>query len=162
MPTRLTPEVVADALGALEGWTGNEDRISRTVPLEADQAAKLKVFVAESADSMNQGGVTELDIALAARIDDLVSQVCGVPPSVDQPDEFRAAILEAERKRHVDVLADERRASDFHGHKARGEPLMGVEAASAGMPATPMPDTAPFEPEPGVESPEGRQGGGPS
>ena len=182
MPTRLTPEVVADALGALEGWTGNEDRISRTVPLEADQAAKLKVFVAESADSMNhhpvvedgdggttfvlwthsEGGVTELDIALAARIDDLVSQVCGEPPSVEQPEEFRAAILEAERKRHVDVLADERRASDFHGHKARGEPLMGVEAASAGMPATPMPDTAPFEPEPGVESPEGRQGGGPS
>ena len=181
MPTRLTPEVVADALTALEGWTGDEDRISRTVPLQPDQAAQLKVFVAEAADSMNhhpvvedgdgsatfvlwthsEGGVTELDIALAARIDDLVSQVRGAPPTVDQPDEFRAAILEAERKRHVDVISDERSSAHPHHHGGRGEPFMGVAAASGGMPATPMPDTAPDEPEPGVESPEGRQGGGP-
>jgi 4a-hydroxytetrahydrobiopterin dehydratase len=181
MPTRLTPEVVADALTALEGWTGDEDRISRIVPLQPEQAAQLKVFVAEAADSMNhhpvvedgdgsttfvlwthsEGGVTELDIALAARIDDLVSQVCGEPPSVEQPEEFRAAILEAERKRHVEITSDARRAGHPHHYEGQGEPLMGVAAASGGMPATPMPDTAPDEPEPGVESPDGRQGGGP-
>jgi 4a-hydroxytetrahydrobiopterin dehydratase len=181
MPTRLTPEIVADALTALHAWPGNEERISRRVPLKPEQAAQLKGFVAESADSMDhhpvvedgdgattfvlwthsEGGVTELDIALAARIDDLVSQVCGVPPTVEQPDEFRAAILEAERKRHVDVVADERKAAHPHHYEGQGEPFVGVVSASGGQPATPMPDTAPDEPEPGVDSPEGRQGGGP-
>jgi 4a-hydroxytetrahydrobiopterin dehydratase len=185
MPTRLTPEVVADALTALHGWTGNEDRISRRVPLEPEQAAQLKVFVAESADSMDhhpvvedgdgattfvlwthtQGGVTELDIALAARIDDLVTQVCGVPPTVDQPEEGQeaqaGATIHAEQERAVDVVADQRRSGEGHYREGQGEPVVGVVSASGGQPATPLPDVAPDEPEPGVESPGGRQGGGP-
>jgi 4a-hydroxytetrahydrobiopterin dehydratase len=181
MPTRLTPEVVADALTALDGWAGNEDRISRTVPLQSDQAAQLKESVAESANSMNhhpvvedgegsttfvlwthsEGGVTELDIALAARIDDLVSQVCGAPPTVDQPDEFRSAIIQAERERGVEVTADEASSGRPHHYEGQGEPFIGVGSVSGGQPTTPMPDTAPGEPEPGVDSPEGRQGGGP-
>ena len=50
MPTRLSEELVADALTALPGWTGDTDRISRTVQLTPDEAAQLKVFVAEAAD----------------------------------------------------------------------------------------------------------------
>jgi 4a-hydroxytetrahydrobiopterin dehydratase len=186
MPTRLTPELVADALTALHGWTGDEQRISRSVQLDARQAAQLKVFVAESADSMNhhpvvedgdgsttyvlwthsEGGVTELDIALAARIDDLVLQVCGAPPTVDQPEEGHTAdhgaTIHADRERNVDVIADERRSGEGHHREGRGEPFVGVVSASGGEPATPLPDIAPDEPEPGVESPGGRQGGGPS
>lgn len=185
MPTRLTPELVTDALSALNEWTGNADRISRTVQLTPDQAAQLKAFVAESADSMNhhpvvedgdgsttfvlwthsEGGVTELDIALAARIDDLVLQVCGVPPTVDQPNELRAAeggaTIHAERERDVDVIADQRRSGEGRHREGQGEPVIGVVSASGGQPATPLPDTAPDEPEPGVDSPGGRQGGGP-
>jgi 4a-hydroxytetrahydrobiopterin dehydratase len=185
MPTRLTPELVADALTALHEWTGDADRICRTVRLTPDEMAQLKVFVAESADSMDhhpvledgtdsttfvlwthsEGGVTELDIALAARIDDLVMQVRGVPPTVEQPDEHRmaagGATIHAERERKVEEIADERLAGDAHHHHGRGEPFVGVVSASGGEPATPLPDTAPYEPEPGVESPEGRQGGGP-
>ena len=186
MPTRLTSELVADALTALHDWTGDTERISRTVKLTADDAARLKVFVAESADSMNhhpvvedgdgsttfvlwthsEGGVTELDIALAARIDDLVLQVCGVPPTVDQPEEGHeaegGATIHAGGRRPVDVVADERRSGEGHYREGRGEPFIGVVSASGGQPATPMPDTAPDEPEPGVDSPGGRQGGGPS
>jgi 4a-hydroxytetrahydrobiopterin dehydratase len=174
MPTRLTEELVADALTALPGWTGNAERISRTVQLTAEQAAQLKVSVAESADSMNhhpavedgdgsmtfalwtrsEGGVTELDIALAARIDDLVLQVCGVPVAP-------GGVIHAEDLRDVDVIADQRRAVAEHHHEGRGEPFIGVVSASGGEPATPLPDTAPYEPEPGVDSREGRQGGGP-
>jgi 4a-hydroxytetrahydrobiopterin dehydratase len=185
MPTRLTPELVADALTALHEWTGNEERISRSVTLPPEQAAQLKVFVAESADSMNhhpvvedgegsttyvlwthsEGGVTELDIALAARIDDLVLQVRGVPPTVDQPDEHQqasgGATIHADQERHVDVIADEGKSAHPHHYEGQGEPFVGAVSASGGQPATPMPDTAPDEPEPGVDSPEGRQGGGP-
>lgn len=185
MPTRLTPELVTDALTALHDWRGNEERIARTVQMTPDQAAQLKVFVAESADSMNhhpvvedgdgsttfvlwthsEGGVTELDIALAARIDDLVAQVCGVPPSVEQPEEGQAAqaggTIHADRERDVDVVADERRSGEGHHREGQGEPVVGVVSASGGQPATPLPDIAPDEPEPGVDSPGGRQGGGP-
>lgn|SRR5689334_13909166 len=174
MPTRLTQELVADALTALPGWTGDTDRISRTVKLTPEETTQLKGLVAEAADSMNhhpvveddqgatsfalwthsEGGVTELDIALAARIDDLVLQVTGVPADP-------GGVIHADELRNVDVVADERRAGDAHHHEGRGEPFVGVVSASGGEPATPLPDVAPDEPEPGVESPEGRQGGGP-
>jgi 4a-hydroxytetrahydrobiopterin dehydratase len=90
MPTLLDERLVTDALQGLEEWTGGPDRISRTVTV-ADPDALLAA-VAEAADSVNHhpeieragdgitfvlwtlsaGGVTELDIALASRIDDLV------------------------------------------------------------------------------------------
>ena len=174
MPTRLTPEVVTDALTALPGWTGNEDRISRTVKLPTEEMAQLKTAVAESANSMDhhpvvedgegtttfvlwthsEGGVTELDIALAARIDDLVMTVSGVPT---EP----GGVVHAQDLRNVDVVADEGKSAHPHHDEGQGEPFIGVGSASGGQPATPIPDTAPFEPEPGVDSPEGRQGGGP-
>lgn len=90
MATLLDDRLVADALHGLEEWTGSHDRISRTATVEDTDA--LLAAVGEAADSLDHhpeiardgnavtftlwthsaGGVTELDIALASRIDDLV------------------------------------------------------------------------------------------
>ena|SRR5438270_7242313 len=90
MATLLDDRLVADALGGLHEWTGGPHRISRTVTVEDTDA--LLAAVTEAADSLDHhpevsrdggavtftlwthsaGGVTELDIALASRIDDLV------------------------------------------------------------------------------------------
>jgi 4a-hydroxytetrahydrobiopterin dehydratase len=90
MATLLDDKLVADALQGLDEWTGGPDRISRSVTVADPEA--LVVAVAETADTLDhhpevqreggavtfvlwthsQGGVTELDIALASRIDDLV------------------------------------------------------------------------------------------
>lgn len=90
MATLLDDRLVADALSGLEEWTGGADRISRTVTVDDTDA--LLTAVGEAADSLDHhpeisrdgsavtftlwthsvGGVTELDIALASRIDDLV------------------------------------------------------------------------------------------
>ena len=90
MATLLDERLVTDALHGLQEWTGGPDRISRTVTV-ADPEALLSA-VAEAAGSLDhhpettrdgnaltftlwthsEGGVTELDIALASRIDDLV------------------------------------------------------------------------------------------
>jgi 4a-hydroxytetrahydrobiopterin dehydratase len=90
MPTLLDDQLVTDAMANLEEWSGDAQRISRTVRV-ADVDA-LVAAVSETADVMDHhpevsrdgdavtftlwthsaGGVTELDIALASRIDDLV------------------------------------------------------------------------------------------
>jgi len=90
MATLLDDNLVADALTGLSEWTGTHDRISRTVTVEDTES--LLTAVNEAADSLDHhpeisrdgnavtftlwthsaGGVTELDIALASRIDDLV------------------------------------------------------------------------------------------
>jgi 4a-hydroxytetrahydrobiopterin dehydratase len=90
MATLLDDSLVADALTNLDDWSGDKDRISRTVHVDDPDA--LLAAVMEAADSMDHhpqvqrdsngvtfvlwthsaGGVTELDIALASRINDLV------------------------------------------------------------------------------------------
>lgn len=90
MATLLDDRLVTDALHGLQEWSGGTDRISRTVTVDDPDA--LLAAVAEAADSLDHhpetardgnaltftlwthsaGGVTELDIALASRIDDLV------------------------------------------------------------------------------------------
>lgn len=90
MATLLDDNLVADALTGLSEWTGSHDRISRTVTVENTDG--LLAAVDEAATSLGHhpeisrdgdavtftlwthsvGGVTELDIALASRIDDLV------------------------------------------------------------------------------------------
>jgi 4a-hydroxytetrahydrobiopterin dehydratase len=90
MATLLDDHLVTDALHGLHGWTGDSARISRTV--DTADADALVAAVGEAADAMDHhpvverdgdavtfvlwthsaGGVTELDIALASRIDDLV------------------------------------------------------------------------------------------
>lgn len=90
MATLLDDRLVTDALHGLQEWSGGTDRISRTVTVDDPDA--LLAAVAQAADSLDHhpettrdgnaltftlwthsaGGVTELDIALASRIDDLV------------------------------------------------------------------------------------------
>jgi 4a-hydroxytetrahydrobiopterin dehydratase len=90
MATLLDDRLVADAMTNLDDWTGDATRISRTV--RVDDVDRLLAAVAEAADAADHhpevqrdgdsvtfvlwthsaGGVTELDIALASRIDDLV------------------------------------------------------------------------------------------
>lgn len=90
MATLLDDKLISDALLGLEEWTGGPDRIHRTVTV--DDVDALLTAVGEAADALDHhpeisrdgdsitftlwthsaGGVTELDIALASRIDDLV------------------------------------------------------------------------------------------
>lgn len=90
MATLLDDRLVNDAMENLDEWSGDAQRISRTV--RVDDVDSLLASVGEAADSMDHhpeiardgdavtftlwthsaGGVTELDIALASRIDDLV------------------------------------------------------------------------------------------
>src|SRR5882724_11434131 len=90
MATLLDDALVTDALRGLDGWTGDATRIARTVTVDDPDA--LCAAVAETADSLDhhpeidrsgnsvtftlwthsKQGVTELDIALASRIDDIV------------------------------------------------------------------------------------------
>src|SRR3954452_4880537 len=90
MATLLDDRLVTDAMTNLDEWSGDAHRISRTVRI--DDVDGLVAAVCEAADAMDHhpeierdsgsvtftlwthsaGGVTELDIALASRIDDLV------------------------------------------------------------------------------------------
>jgi len=90
MATLLDDRLVSDAMENLDDWSGDHERITRTVRI--DDIDALVAAVAEAADAMDHhpevsrdgdsvtftlwthsaGGVTELDIALAARINDLV------------------------------------------------------------------------------------------
>lgn len=101
MATLLEPHIVRDALHRLEGWTYDNDRLTRTVSLEERQRATVEGKVGEVADAMDHhptvshdgerltfavwthsaGGVTELDIALASVIDDAVRHATGAPPT---------------------------------------------------------------------------------
>lgn len=93
MAELLSSEQVADALRALVGWVGGTDRISRTVQVPAGRQKDLVGEVMLAADEMNHhpqveteggavtfvnwthsaGGVTELDIRLAGKIDEIAA-----------------------------------------------------------------------------------------
>jgi 4a-hydroxytetrahydrobiopterin dehydratase len=105
MAIRLDPDVLADALSALTDWSGTEERIARRVTLPEPALTEVLARVREAADAMDhhprvtrsegsatftlwthsEGGVTELDIALASRIDDLVNVVTGRGSVVGAP-----------------------------------------------------------------------------
>jgi 4a-hydroxytetrahydrobiopterin dehydratase len=90
MATLLDDRLVSDAMENLDEWSGDAQRITRTLRIE--DVDGLLAAVAEAADALDHhpeverdgdsvtftlwthsaGGVTELDIALAARINDLV------------------------------------------------------------------------------------------
>ncbi|MCW2613686.1 MAG: putative pterin-4-alpha-carbinolamine dehydratase [Frankiales bacterium] len=92
MRTPLTADQLAEALATLPGWSGDLRRLERTVLLPPDRAAALRARVAAAADELDHhpvvedvpGGlrfvvwthvrdaVTELDVALARRIDALL------------------------------------------------------------------------------------------
>ena len=91
-PSRLSPDEVAAALTGLPAWSGGPDGIERTVELAGFQAAvDTIVAIAAVAEEMDHhpdidlrwrtlriavvthsaGGVTELDLELARRVDAL-------------------------------------------------------------------------------------------
>jgi 4a-hydroxytetrahydrobiopterin dehydratase len=92
MATLLDEHLVGDALQGLDGWAGDTGRIVRTATVDdADGVLAELAVVADAMDHHPQvsrdgaaltftlwthsaGGVTELDITLASRIDDLVRQ----------------------------------------------------------------------------------------
>jgi len=92
-PTRLSPDEIAAALHGLPGWSGDADGLHRTVELPGfREAVAAIVAIADVAEEMDHhpdvdlrwrtlhltlsthsaGGVTDLDIELARRIDALV------------------------------------------------------------------------------------------
>jgi 4a-hydroxytetrahydrobiopterin dehydratase len=92
MATVLTPEQLSEDLVALPGWTGDTSGIIRTITADTfPRGIALVTAVAENAETMNHhpdidirytditfrlsthsaGGVTELDLELAARINEL-------------------------------------------------------------------------------------------
>ncbi len=104
MPTKLDADLVTDALAALPGWSGGTDKITRVVDLDDDLSDAVAADVATTADSMDhhpvvdrdgstttfgvwthsEGGVTELDIALASRISDILRRH-GIPTPAPTP-----------------------------------------------------------------------------
>lgn len=93
MPERLSQDAVSTALEALPGWSGDTDRLSRTVQVPADSQDALLESVRQLADTLDHhpdvaregdhvtftlvthssGGVTEKDVDLATRIDQVLS-----------------------------------------------------------------------------------------
>ncbi len=203
MPTLLDDRLVADALTALTDWTGDATSIRRTVPLVSGEEERLLADVQVSADSLDhhpeiersgnsvtftlsthsEGGVTEYDIALASRIDDLVDKarghgggtkghdaasVAGAPTKeglgTGQTGTGRRQGGEHRQDVEVPTAASEtaERGENLAGtNEDRLEPLIGAPAGRQGSPAVPAPDTAPDEPQPGIGRPQG-QGAPPS
>ncbi len=95
MPPRLDEQLVTDVLTGMPDWSGDASRIQRTVHAAPEETDRLLDEVKATAEAMNhhpvverdgdavtfvvwthsEGGVTELDLALAARIDDAVDAV---------------------------------------------------------------------------------------
>jgi 4a-hydroxytetrahydrobiopterin dehydratase len=182
MATLLDDRLVTDALQGLEEWTGTHDRISRTVTAQDPEA--LLAAVAEAADSLDhhpeiqrdgdtvtftlwthsEGGVTELDIALASRIDDLVlltaHLVRDATGQVHEADEatpatgrtVHAAAAYPTEGETAPSRAQESSTGDPTGENALDAPLMN-EPATPRQDAGPIvvPDTEPgsIEPQPG-------------
>jgi 4a-hydroxytetrahydrobiopterin dehydratase len=94
-PPRLTPDELAAALPGLPHWSGDVDGLHRSVELASFRAAvDAIVAIADVAEEMDHhpdvdlrwrtlhlglvshsaGGVTELDLELARRIDGIVDQ----------------------------------------------------------------------------------------
>jgi 4a-hydroxytetrahydrobiopterin dehydratase len=163
MSTLLDDRLVTDALHGLTDWTGDATKISRTIQCEDEDA--LLASVGEAADALDhhpeiertgegitftlwthsQGGVTELDIALASRIDDLLLAVChkkrgalGDVHELGEQSTGRTVIAEP-------VYPDE------------PERYAGANPPTMNEPATPRQDAGPIvapDPEPGSIEPQ--------
>ncbi|MCW2610416.1 MAG: 4a-hydroxytetrahydrobiopterin dehydratase [Actinomycetota bacterium] len=111
MPTLLDAALVGDALTRLTGWRGDTRGISRTLSLTDAQYGDFLERVKVTSDAMNHhadiartgdevvislvthsaGGVTEYDIALASRINDLARIARGEAQSALPPEAYGRA-----------------------------------------------------------------------
>jgi 4a-hydroxytetrahydrobiopterin dehydratase len=93
VPELLTPDQITAALAALPGWSGDQQRLTRTIPVPADSQDALEDAVMRVANAMDHhptiersgdsmsfalsthsaGGVTQKDVDLATRIDQVLS-----------------------------------------------------------------------------------------
>jgi 4a-hydroxytetrahydrobiopterin dehydratase len=180
MATLLDETLVADALHGLDEWTGGRDRIARTVTVDDPDA--LLAAVTETADSLDhhpdvtrdgnaltftlwthsQGGVTELDIALASRIDDLIlltqHLIRDATGHVHAADEDTAGSGHAVVAPAAYPTAGETTPSRPH-ESATGDLTSedGADAPLMNEPATPRQDAGPIvapDPEPGSIEPQ--------
>jgi 4a-hydroxytetrahydrobiopterin dehydratase len=181
MATLLDDKLVSDALQGLEEWTGGPDRIHRTVTVDDTDA--LLAAVGEAADALDHhpeisrdggsvtftlwthsaGGVTELDIALASRIDDLVlitqhlvRDATGHVHSADEPtgvstgESVTATPAYPTDGETAPARPEESATGDATTEDAANPPLMNE-------PATPRQDAGPIvapDPEPGSIEPQ--------
>lgn len=103
MATLLEEGLVDQTLQALPGWQGDQQRIWREISLPEPAASELRRQVEEDAAAMGHapeieqsdgatrfvlttadvGGVSELDVALAARISDLAHRLAPAVEGVD-------------------------------------------------------------------------------
>jgi 4a-hydroxytetrahydrobiopterin dehydratase len=173
MPMRLPEPMLVDAMSRLPGWAAGDGRIHRRFALETSQRQRVVDEIAALAErtdhdiSVTQAtdgvdvmlrtadvdGVSEIDIALAARINDLAngSAFVEVPRQRGQAQLNRQVTTYA-----AGAPADE---SDWWRDSDTREPLMGVPATESGLMPIPLPDTAPREPEPGIEIEQEPRGG---
>ncbi|HEX6919139.1 MAG TPA: 4a-hydroxytetrahydrobiopterin dehydratase [Actinomycetes bacterium] len=93
MPELLDQASIDTALASLPGWSYDDNKLVKRVPVPSDSHDQLEKAVAEVADEMNHhpevergpdelrfqlwthsaGGVTQKDVELAARIDQTLS-----------------------------------------------------------------------------------------
>ena len=103
MPTVLDDALLTDTLLSLPGWQGGREGIWRETHLTAELDAELRRQVSVDSASMGHepvvenvaggtrftlstqesGGVTELDISLAAHISDLVHRLSSDEPGIN-------------------------------------------------------------------------------
>ncbi|MGB8649223.1 MAG: 4a-hydroxytetrahydrobiopterin dehydratase [Mycobacteriales bacterium] len=165
MPTLLDGPLITDTLISLPGWEGGPDQIFRDVRLAPEQDAELRRQVAVDADAMGHpavveqrggatrfvlrtaevGGVSELDIALASHISDMVHRL-----SPDEP-----GVKAARHDDPVIIIRPGESAAEHDGHMDfphHNQDFSGVPSGNAGTPQTPLPSTHSHAPEPGVSS----------
>lgn len=144
MATLLDDALIADTLGSLPGWQGDSTRLWRDVSLDPDQETELRRQIDVDAGAMghaptfeqaegatrivlrtaDQDGVTELDVALASHISDLLHRISGDERGV-----------EAIRKDETVVIFRAAEGADAEEERSPGPPIAGGE------------NTALFEPE---------------
>jgi 4a-hydroxytetrahydrobiopterin dehydratase len=191
MATLLDDRLVAGAMDNLDEWTGDARRISRTVRL--DEVDALLAAVQETADALDHhpevardgnkvtfvlwthsaGGVTELDIALASRIDDFVlaaqhlerdatGQVHSVDDDATQPGPTQGRTVTAAPNlptpgqttpaRPAESATGDPYPTGAEGPVAANAPTMNEPAAprqDAGMIVAPDAEPGSIEPQPG-------------
>lgn len=186
MPTALTPHLVENSIAALSDWTGDTSAIQRTIRLDSQQqVVDLIGAVQVSAQSLGHeprverdgtavtftlatedlGGVTEVDIALAAHIDNLAGRLVNAPPtpgptsasaSADETARLQAG---AGRNHMPDVVVDHEgqtatAATAKTPRRRRRATEMGVPSNTGGgvpAPGVAVPEERPGHPEPGPE-----------
>jgi 4a-hydroxytetrahydrobiopterin dehydratase len=93
MPELLADDQITAALDALPGWSCQDNRLIKAVPVAGDSQDQLEKAVMELADQLDHhpeverggdemrfqlwthsaGGITDKDVELAARIDEVLS-----------------------------------------------------------------------------------------